>query len=264
LIVCPLLWIINSMGIDTVNSSFSSAQVYLPLEPEEPEAKEFYPEQKEEISDLQLEAQSAISVWFNDKSEERVLFEKDSSQQMPMASLTKLMTALVVSEIYPFNDETENLLNIMLIESDNEAAYSLADYISEKKFVELMNIKAEGINLSDTHFANSSGIDNPKQYSTSADLVQLANYILKQHPEIFKITIKESYQGKPNTNELLEEIPGIIGGKTGETPRAQECLLLIVKAPNEKGYLINVILSSENRFDEMRTLINWLSESYVW
>ena len=92
----------------------------------------------------------------------------------------------------------------------------------------------------------------------------MAHYIFQQNPEVFKITAKESYQGKPNTNKLLGEIPEIIGGKTGETPNARQCLLLAVEAPNEKGYLINIILGSESRFDEMRTLINWLSESYAW
>lgn len=261
LIICPLLWAINSIGIDTDSHNFSAAQVSLPLDQKMPE---FCPELKEGTDILDLDAQSAISIWFDSMGKEKVLFEKKSSQQMPMASLTKLMTAVIVLEVYPYDNETEELLNIMLVQSNNEAAYSLADYVSQKKFVELMNAKAKNIGLNDTNFANASGVDNPNQYSTSSDLGKLAYYIFEQYPEIFKITSKEAYKGSQNTNELLGEISGIIGGKTGETPNAGQCLLLILEAPNERGYLINVILGSENRFVEMRAFIDWLFKFYAW
>lgn len=241
------------------NPHLMAAQIYQPIE--------FYPQKIESRSEeLAINAQSAISVWFDEKGREKILFEKNSSERMPIASLTKLMTAVVALEIYSPQDITslEELLNVMLIQSNNEAAYTLANYVSQKGFVELMNLKAEILALSNTHFANSTGIDHLDQYSTTLDLVKLTQYIFLEQPKIFEITRQEIYQDRANTNELLKKIPEIIGGKTGQTPNANGCLLLVLKTPNNHGYLINIILGSDDRFLEMENLINWLNHSYVW
>ncbi len=116
------------------------------------------------------------------------------------------------------------------------------------------------------------GLDN---FSTAQDLAKLAEYLLKEHRSILDITAMQEFDlytadGKnlnkiTNTNELLKESSDfekrIIGGKTGETRTAGECLLLVLKAKNDKDYLINVILNSKDRFGETKKIINWLDSA---
>lgn len=242
--------------------------------------------------ETELKAESAISVFINPKGEEEILFERNISVRRPIASLTKLMTALVAEKEYEpeqifvisqtaVNQEEDKgilktgenlslkeLLHIMLIESSNDAAWAIGE--GKENFSEAMNLEAQGLGLENTYFINPTGLDGFENYSTAADLVKLAKYIVKQHPQIFEITAKQSYEvlnpdgslhhfiGE-NTNKLLGEAPGIIGGKTGYTDEAGGCIILLLK--NEKGgYFINVILgtaSADERFQEMKKLIDF-------
>jgi len=254
--------------------------------------------QKEVLSNIQtqapeIEAKSAISVWLvNDR--EKILFEKETEKVLPIASLTKLMTSYIVLEYYPdlskiveiskeavsqeeyFGNlkvgeglSLENLLYIMLIESSNDAAFALSEVIGQKSFVNLMNWEAEYLGMKNTHFVDSIGI-SPKNVSTVKDLVILTKKLLER-PLIWEILEKKEFElYNPegvfhhkllNTNQLLGRIENIIGGKTGYTPQAKGCFLLVLKGPKEKGFLINVILGSENRFTEMEKLINALTKS---
>lgn len=253
------------------------------------------------LQELQIEAKAAISVKVNNKGDERILFEKNSQKPLPIASLTKLMTGLVVfdlDETYNFsqlisitkqavgqeggskygdliigeNISVENLVYIMLIESSNDAAFALTQPIGEKAFVDLMNLYAKDIGLKNTYFNNPTGLEpdelnEPKNISTARDIVKLTKYILKNYPQIFKITTNQSYEVlKPdgtshhfipqNTNELLGEVEGIIGGKTGWAPAAGGCLLLVLDDPDTDSYFINIVLGAHDRFAEMRKLIN--------
>lgn len=255
------------------------------------------PIRKKEIPDLELEAKSGISVLVKPDGSERILFEKEGGKILPIASLTKLMTANVVLENYDLSkeiriskksvDQEENLgkleagkvfsikylLYPLLMESSNDAAYALTEVIGEREFVKLMNLETQNLGLENTYFFNPTGLDpeqilNSLNYSTSQDLVKLAKHLFEKQPLIWEIlsTPKFSLYGPEliNTNQLLAEIPGVIGGKTGYTEKARGCILLVLKSPNNKGYLINVILGSENRFEEMKKLIEWLKEAYRW
>lgn len=249
------------------------------------------------------EAKSAVSVLINNQDQEKVLFAKEIDKKLPIASLTKLMTAFVVLENYDLSQMIEiskeaveqdedfgnfkigetflakDLLYPLLIESSNDAAYALAEVISVDGFVDLMNFEAQKLGLADTYFVNPTGLDpkdqeQPVNYTTVEDLVKLTNYLLKI-PLIWEILSAPEYDFYSpdgvfhhkliNTNELLKnnEIE-IIGGKTGWTPRAQGCLLLVTKAPKSKGYLVNIILGSKNRFEEMKKLLDWLNNAYRW
>lgn len=256
------------------------------------------PIRKREIPDLELKAKSGISVLVKSDGSERILFEKEGEKILAIASLTKLMTANIVLENYVLSkeikiskkavDQEENLgklesgktfsikylLYPLLMESSNDAAYALTEVIGEEEFVKLMNLEAKNLGLENTYFFNPTGLDpeeisNSLNYSTSQDLVKLAKHLLFEgQPLIWEIlsTPKFSLYGPEliSTNQLLAEIPGIIGGKTGYTEKAQGCFLLVLKSPNNKGYLINVILGSENRFEEMKKLIEWQKEAYRW
>lgn len=255
---------------------------------------------------LEIKAEAGIVVLINPKGDKKMLFKKEISQGAPIASLTKLMTALVAEEIYQSNQifniskeavsqeeergklkigeklSLNELLHIMLIESSNDAAWAVAEgeiieeenFIGKEKFVELMNLKVEELGLKNTHFINPTGLDGFENYSTSEDLVKLAHYLIKNHPQILEITQKQSYRVldpdgnlhhfiAENTNKLLKEFPEIIGGKTGFTDEAGGCILLILK--NENGsYFVNVILgtaSPEDRFQEMKKLIDFSKET---
>lgn len=251
---------------------------------------------KPQKPNLDLQVKAAISVLVDSQDGKRVLFKKNSNERLPVASLTKLMTANIVLENYDLSREikiseeavaqngeagkltagkifsVEYLLYPLLMESSNDAAYALTnDYneITEEKFIELMNLKAEDLGLENTYFVNSTGLD-PEQpdhsinYSTTEDLVKLTKYLLKKS-SIWEIltTPKFSLYGPEliNTNELLGKIPNIVGGKTGFTDQAGGCMLLVLK--NKKGnFLINVILgapSSSARIEEMEKLIEWLT-----
>ena len=250
---------------------------------------------------LEIKAKSAIAVLVTPDGKEKILFEKDIKQRRPIASLTKLMTAIVAEEVYNSKDifviskkavaqeeqigqlspgeklSLDQLLAIMLIESSNDAAWAIAEgqttstsTSNYQRFVELMNKKAKEIGLEDTFFNNPTGLNGTENYSTSYDLIKIAQYILKNHPEILEITRHRSWKAlypdgtlhhfiSENTNKLLEEIPEIIGGKTGYTEEAGGCILLILKS-NKNRYLIIVVLgtdSPDSRFLEAKKLINY-------
>jgi D-alanyl-D-alanine carboxypeptidase len=228
------------------------------------------PIRNRQVKDLEIEAEAAISVFVKPDGSEKILFEKNAQKPLPIASLTKLMTANVVLEYYDVSDsKISYLLYPLLISSDNNAALNLAKFLNEEAFVDLMNLEAKKLGMENTRFFNPTGLD-PKEnkdqinHSTAKDLIKLAKDITTNHPLIWEITTTKAFEDNINTNELLDELPTIIGGKTGDTPRAGGCLLLILKAPKGRGYLVNVILNSKNRFEEMKKLINWTQHAYNW
>ena len=265
------------------------------------------PIKNKEVEDLNIEAKSVVSVLVDKRGKERILFEKQSGEQLPIASLTKLMTALVVLKNYDLSKEiviskeavsqeedfgkltagkaltTQYLLYPLLMESSNDAAFSLAnDYpgMKEDLFVELMNQEAQKLSLGSTFFVNSTGLDPMKKnanlnLSSATDLAKLTKETIKE-PLIWEILSTPKYQvygpELNNTNRLLEDSISwhdeIIGGKTGYTDLAGGCMILTLRAPSNPNLLIiNVILGTKDassRFDEMKKLVNWLDQAYVW
>lgn len=258
----------------------------------------------ERAKELKLSAKSAMSVLITSEGE-KILFGKNVSEQRPIASITKLVTALTIldldynpNQLFNISKEAiaqeevtgelkpgeklsiEELMHSMLIESSNDSAWAISEgilseenFIGEKGFVRLMNKEVESLNLENTYFVNPTGLNGYENYSSSNDLVKISKYILEKHPHIFEITKKESHEMlnpdgsihhliSKNTNELLEEMPEIIGGKTGFTDEAGGCLVLVLKT--EQGdYWINVILGAESpqsRFKEMKRLIYYCED----
>ena len=258
-------------------------------------------ELQQRFDDLEIDAKAVILVKVSENGNEKILLRKASQEPLAIASLTKLMTALVVYDLDEFYVESQsveitkeaveqegqskygdlrigeklsvkNLLYIALIESSNDAAFALTEPIGRQGFVELMNLYSKKIGLESTYFVNPTGLesDSPeelKNVSTARDVASLARYILENYPQIFEITSNQSYEVlnldntfhhfiPQNTNELLGEVPGIIGGKTGWTPQAGECLLIVLDDPNSDDYYISVILGAKDRFAEMRKIID--------
>ncbi len=241
-----------------------------------------------------------------------VLFEREAGRRLPIASLTKLTTALVLAESVeplrgiPFSKEArraggpdekrsavlegdtlkaEDVLKLLLISSDADAAYAAAEYVAQAKqpglgkasfaeriraFVAYMNERAGALGLADTHFANPGGSDDPENYSSARDLARLAAFVTERHPELWAVTrIRETFvfgasgsrYGAVNTNTLLEDHPAIYGSKTGFEDEARGTLLLVYQiAPGEP--IAIVLLRSSNRAADGRALIQWLEETF--
>ncbi len=238
-----------------------------------------------QLPELTIDAASTISLESDLFGEDKIIFEKAGDTKLPIASLTKLMTAIVVLDNYDLSENitidkradsqdpmkqdvklgdimpAENFLDIMLIGSSNKSAYALSEFIGESAFVGLMNKKAEEIGLKNTIFQDPTGLSS-QNVSTAMDLTELAEYILKNYPKIVEISrLKEldipKFGKIINTNELLGEVPEIVFGKTGFTAEAKGSLLLVTNNQRNTDYIINIILGAGDRFLEMRKLIDW-------
>ena len=242
-------------------------------------------------SEPEINAESVISLESNLSNADKILLNKNSQEKLPIASLTKLMTAVIALDNYDLSKNitvdsaadsqdalkldvklgdtmpAESFLEIMLVESSNKSAYTLSELMGEQKFVNLMNKKAKDIGMESTYFYDPTGL-SAQNVSTANDLAKLAEYILKNYPRIGEISGSKAFyvQGfgeVSNTDQLLGEIPDIVCSKTGFTDAANGCLLLVINnAKDPKGdpdYLINIILGADDRFSEMKKLINWSS-----
>lgn len=220
----------------------------------------------------------------------RVLYEHDSLRRLSPASLTKIMSALVILEYGKLDDQAtispnaarapkthlrvragevfrlEDLLKAMLIVSANDACLAAVEHVGgdEAQFVALMNAKAVALGLTNTHFSNGCGFDGPEHYSTAEDLAKLSEIAL-QNP-IFRGLVREERQiitpvsGHQsyvlhNTNRLLGRIPGVEGVKTGFTSKAGRCL--IAKVSQNGSDLLLVILNSKRRWNTAKSLIDY-------
>ncbi len=252
------------------------------------------PEKKADTQ-VYLTAKSALVI---DVNSGKVLFAKNIEEKLPIASLTKIMTAVVVLE------ETQNinaittvpkeapqvmgsrvllrsgekisyrdLLYSLLIPSGNDAAVALAITTagSQELFIQKMNEKALALGMKNTHFSNPHGLDDPENYSTANDLAILANYALKKKliRSIIDISALEIVSADglthllSSTNKLLGIDPEIKGFKTGSTAKSGESLIAL--AVNEYGNeIITILLSSNDRFAETQYLKEKIWESYVW
>jgi D-alanyl-D-alanine carboxypeptidase len=249
------------------------------------------------IENLNLGAKSALALLIDQNQNQKILYQKNIDQKLPIASLTKLMSALIVIENYDLLKITKiskkaleqeeeigkfrvgeeflvfDLLHSMLIESSNDAAFALAEIMGVEEFVSKMNFEAKNLLMEDTHFSDPTGLDDEKSYSTAKDLAKLTSYLLKNNPLVFEILSKKEYPLRLadgsfhhqvlSTNQMLGS-KRITAGKTGWSEKAQGCLILVAKAPAQQGTLIMIVLGAKDRFLEMRKLQNWLYQAYFW
>jgi len=165
----------------------------------------------------------------------------------------------------------KDLLYIMLVPSSNDAAFAFADHMaaSDKNLVSMMNQKAAELGLKDTNFVNPAGLDDPKHYSSAYDVAKILSNIRKkadiwqilrtQTADVLSVDKKFTHKLE-NTNKLLGTMDGIIGGKTGYTDNAKETLAMVVEVGGRE--LAFVILGSNDRFTDMRSLIEWTKKAY--
>ena len=227
-----------------------------------------------------------------------VLFEKNPDERLKIASITKLMTLLIILEENKLDDvitvsrnasgtpgstmflatgeqiTVENLIYGALINSANDAAVALAEHNagSTEAFAIKMNNKAKDLGLTNTHFSNPVGLDDYDNYSSSRDIANLGKY-LYHNPIIKKIakikntdvrSVSGNYTHKlESTNKLLGSYLKINGLKTGTTDDAGRCLVAI--SENNDGHeIVTVVLNSPDRFGESKILIDWVFRAFTW
>ncbi len=213
-----------------------------------------------------------------------VLYERDADRIMPIASTTKLMTALVVSEncgaedrvlitpemcglegssVYLKAGETlsvRELLLGMLLVSGNDAAEALAIHCagSEEAFSALMNGKAAALGMENTHFINPHGLNDPLHYSTARDMARLMRAVMDE-PLLAEIEGRRSALAGErlliNHNKLLDQFPGCTGGKTGYTTAAGRCL--VSSAERDGTRFFCVTLSDPDDWNDHAALYDW-------
>ena len=172
-----------------------------------------------------------------------------------------------------------DLLKAVLMNSANDAATALAIHVggTSENFVAMMNERARDMGLKDTNFCTPSGLETDGKeeqcFSSAYDIARIAAYSLKYDViwETMKIPDGKFYStdGKymhdlKNTDILLETLPNCIGGKTGFTPLAGKSLLLGAEDPAGKHRIIAVILDDNQRWESMKTLVDWIFDNYKW
>jgi D-alanyl-D-alanine carboxypeptidase (penicillin-binding protein 5/6) len=202
-----------------------------------------------------------------DVSREQVLAAHNRDAQQPVASLTKLMTAVLAceqlrfdgryvlteAEAETFGVETlraEQMLELMLVPSNNSVCRVVSRIVagSEQAFVQLMNARAQELGLNDTRFANATGLPADGQHATLDDLLLLTRTALA-YPQIRRAICKEQIvvggeRYDSTLKDLYDRHRGLLGGKTGYTRAAGRCLVLLYTAAGA-NYII-VTLGSKN------------------
>lgn len=237
----------------------------------------------------QIEAGAAIVI---DADSGRILYEKDAYSKRPIASTTKIMTAIVALENGNLDDRVKvskraasiwgstiklregeeltlrELMYGMMLKSGNDAALAIAEHIggTVENFVKMMNDKAKELGLRNTCFKTPHGLDVEGHYSTAYELALLTKYALK-NPEFSKIvstksisiTNRELY----TTNEMLSLYPGADGVKTGYTGKAGRCL--VTSAQRDGFRLISVVLfcsSRTKRAESSKKILDYAFNNY--
>jgi len=245
------------------------------------------------------EAKSALLM---DLDSGILLYEKKPHERLPMASLTKIMTAIIILENHDLNEivmvqddfsnmiedeigvriwlhqyekiTVENLLIGLLVRSAGDATMALAKYHSgsEKAFVNEMNERAKALHLNNTHFMNSIGLDDDGHYSSAFDLAILTKYALRNRDfrrivrmprAVISSTNGEIKHEFEGTNYLLNSYLDIRGVKTGTTDEAGESIINLARHSNGKEVIV-VLLDSPERFQESKRLFDWAFRNFLW
>ena len=238
-------------------------------------------------NNLSVSAKAAVLI--NGENGE-VIFSKNCDKRLPMASTTKIMTALLLCEYGNLEKEItvtpemvrvegssmgllagdkvtlHDLLYGLMLASGNDAANVIAFTVggSVKEFVDMMNAKARELELTSTHFETPSGLDGDSHYTTAYELALLTKYAM-QNEEFSKAVASKSatlnYGNPPykrtltNHNKLLKMYDGVVGVKTGFTKKSGRCLVSAAKRDGK--FLIAVTLNAPNDWQDHKTMLHY-------
>lgn len=231
-----------------------------------------------------------------DRLSGKCIYGKDENKETAMASTTKIMTAIIIVENCDLNEivtvtskaantggsrlgldiddkiSVNDLLYGLMLRSGNDAAVALAIHLSKslENFAILMNNKAEELGLKNTHFVTPHGLDNNEHYTTALELAKITDYALKNdiiakivNTKSTTISINGDRMNINNTNELLGNVEGVYGVKTGFTNNAGRCLVTSVKRGDMD--LIVVVLGADTRKDRAKDtikLIEYITKNF--
>lgn len=235
-------------------------------------------------------AVSAEGIYIVDLLSFTPLFKRAEHEKFFPASTNKIITSLVAYDLYKpdrivtikrvMNEgqvmglvqneriTVENLLYGMLVHSGNDAAYALADEYGFDRFIGLMNKKAEDLHMDNSHFTNPAGLDDFNQHVSPFDLALAGRELLKNKYLSKIVSTKEIeisdvdfkiFHTLTNVNQLLGEIQGIGGLKTGYTENAGENLVSFYK--HDDHQFIIVILKSLDRFQDTKNIVTWINDN---
>jgi len=295
------LWVISAVVIGVFLASLVSKNIpykesdkntAIAIEsvmPSETIPKYFYftkdPNQKPKVS--------AGAYLVGDLDTGEVILTKNQDQQFPIASVSKLMTALVATESTKPDDTAKvskkalttygengnfklgekikitDLIYPLLLESSNDAAEIIAEYFKRDIFIKKMNQMVNKLELSKTIFEDPSGLSSKNQ-STVEDMFKLAGYINQKKPDLFQITTKRSYSNiKHNwssNNQFLHE-DGYLGGKSGFTDPALQTAISLFSIPLGETGVRNIaitILQSKDRFKDVENILKYLNKNIYY
>ncbi len=223
-----------------------------------------------------------------------VFEERLSREVVPIASITKLVTALIATEYINLDKTTvvpkeaivytsvprltqgqtitiHDLLYPLLLESSNEAALTLSDTLGRQRFVSLMNEKAKAIGMNSSHFVDPAGI-SAENTSNAEDLFALARYLYHNRSFILKMTtgkLTNTAYGAPafknleNFNIFFDQ-PGFVGGKVGKANAAGETMLSIfeIAQGNQTRPIAIIVLDSKDNGNDVTKLLAWIKSNY--
>ena len=247
-------------------------------------------------------AENAKSAILIEQSTGKVIFEKNSHEKIPPASMTKMMSLLLIMESIDngkikLSDKVsvsknassmggsqilleegeemsvEDLLKGISIASGNDAVVALAEYIggTEDNFVKMMNNKARTLGLNDTKFKNCHGLDDKDHYSSAYDMSMIARELLNHkkvldYTSVYETYLRENTDRKiwlVNTNKLVKFKKGVDGLKTGYTKEAGYCLTATMKKDNMR--VIATVMgedSIDNRNSEVSSMLDYAYSTY--
>ena len=251
-----------------------------------------------DASELVIPAPSAILI---ERETGTVLYEKDADRKLEPASVTKVMTILLIAEAIDageigFDDtvivsaraasmggsqvylkegeemSVREMLKCIVVSSANDCAVAMAEYLagSEEGFVIRMNERAAELGMVNTSFKNCTGLyDDPTHLTTARDIALMSREVLshrwiRDFTTIWTDTIRDGTFGLSNTNKLVRFYPGATGLKTGYTSRAGRCLA--ASAERDGVEYIAVVLNcatTEDRFESAKTLLSYAFANYT-
>ena len=228
-----------------------------------------------------------------DRSSKTILYEKNGLKQVPMASTTKIMTAIIVLENANLSDivtvdkkaagtggsrlglkvndkiTVHDLLYGLMLCSGNDAAVALANHIggSIEGFAEMMNKKAKELGCVNSHFITPHGLDQDGHYTTAYELACITDYALNipkfkeiVSTKVYTVTVNSQSKTITNTNELLGNMDGVYGVKTGFTNGANRCLVTAYKSGDLD--IITVVLGADTKKIRTTDSINLIEYAY--
>lgn len=262
-----------------------------------------------------LAVPTAHAAVITDSDSQEILFSEDADEHRQIASLTKLMTALIVIESIPDLDElvtideeavyaegtrvgcprsgycigerlkvgeqlaARDLLKAALMNSANDAAIALGKHLgtTQEGFATIMNKRAQELGMTNTHFCTPSGLEPDGRehecYSSARDVAKMTIQALKyetlwQYMRLEKQDIV-SHDGRYrheifNTDELLGQMPNLIGTKTGFTPLAGRSLLAVAQHPDSHHRIVAVVLDDEYRWQSIQSMFDWSFQAFDW